>query len=107
MRFWPLRRRAWVPTAGTDADRAPTNSVAPVVSGTGEVDETLSCTRGTWVRAVRYTYQWQSDGEDVDGETSTTYVVREDDVGVNVRCVVTAHNVSGHNAANSNNKAVS
>lgn len=109
VRFFPLRKRAWVPTAGTDDDRKPTNSVAPVVSGTGTIGEVLSCAPGTWARAVynRFTYQWQRAGVDISGATASTYTLVGADSGVNVRCVVTAYNVSGFASANSNNKAVS
>ncbi len=87
----------------------PSNSVAPVVSGTPEVGQLLSCTTGTWLgTSLVYTYQWQyNDGtwHDIAGATSSTWTIDVSgavDVGHTIRCVVTATNLAGAASANSN-----
>lgn len=87
---------------------SPVNTVAPVVSGTGVVGQTLTTTNGTWSGTLpfTYTYQWQRNSSPISGATSQTYVLVNADVGANVRCVVTATNVSGSGSANSNAIAV-
>lgn len=76
---------------------APTNTVAPVVSGTTVQGNTLSATNGTWADAggSTFTYQWQRDNSgggvygNIASATSSTYLLTATDVGCNVRCVVT------------------
>lgn len=81
---------------------APTNSVAPVVSGTTEVESTLSCTTGTWTSSPdSYSYQWQRDNEgggsysSISGATSSTYLLVDADDACNIRCQVSATNTGG------------
>lgn len=85
---------------------APVNTVAPAVTGTGYVGQTLTTTNGTWTGSpTGYTYQWQRNTGswgNISGATSSTYVVTLTDEGVPVRCVVTATNAGGSTAANSN-----
>lgn len=102
---WGNRVFAIKPAAGA----TPVNTVAPVASGTKTQGSTLSCTTGTWDNApTSYAYQWQRDVagngvySNISGATASTYVLTADDVGDNVRCVVTATNASGSTAANSN-----
>lgn len=86
------------------------NTAAPVASGDVAVDETLSCTTGTWTGnpAPTYTYQWQvSDNgttgwADVAGEASDSYTIVAGDLTKHLRCVVTATNAVGSDTANSN-----
>lgn len=80
----------------------PVNTVAPVVSGTPLVGNTLSTTNGTWTFApTSYTYQWQRDNHqggtysNIGGATSSTYILVDLDDLCKVRCQVTAHNASG------------
>jgi hypothetical protein len=88
----------------------PVNTVAPVVSGTTTVGETLSCTTGTWTgdATITYGYQWQEDVagngsfSNISGATSSTYLLDEDQEGDDVRCVVTGTNGAGSDDANSN-----
>ena len=86
----------------------PKNIVAPAVTGTPTVGETLSCSTGTWsgYPAPTYTYQWQHGTTDIAGQTSSTYVVEAAYVGETIRCVVTGANASGSIAVNSNNSGV-
>jgi len=86
---------------------APVNTVAPVVSGTAQVGQTLSTTNGTWTGTapITYTYQWQQGTSNIGGATSSTYVIQASDVGYTLRCVVTATNSVAAVSANSNSTA--
>ena len=86
---------------------APVNTVAPVVSGTAIVGNTLSTTNGTWVNSpTSYSYQWQRNGTtNIGGATSSTYVLTSADVGSTINCRVTATNSVGSSTANSNSTA--
>jgi hypothetical protein len=52
----------------------PVNTVAPAVSGTATVGQTLSSTTGTWtgLPTPTFTYQWQRAGSNISGATSST-----------------------------------
>lgn len=95
-------------SVGNSYGSLPINTVAPVVSGTATVGQTLSTTNGTWTAApaiTGYTYQWQRGVSDIGGATSSTYVLVSADAGNTVRCVVTATNAVGATSANSNSTA--
>ena len=86
----------------------PFNSVAPVVSGTPTVGETLSSTTGTWTDGSA-TYQWYraNDGSGtgataIPGATSSTHVVGMGDIEKHVQCRVTFTNSVGSNVSQSN-----
>jgi len=86
----------------------PANTVAPVISGTVLIGETLTSTTGTWTGqpAPTFTYQWTLAGANITGATAATYVLTAADVvGTNVACTVTATNVAGATAQASNNLA--
>ena len=89
------------------AGTAPVNTVAPVVSGSTIVAQTLSTTNGTWTGAPTptFTYQWQRVTTNISGATSSTYVLVAADVGSTIRCVVTATNAISAVSANSNSTA--
>jgi len=86
------------------AETAPTNATAPVVSGTATIGQTLSTTNGTWnsISTPTYAYQWQRNGVDISGATSSTYTLVEADYNNPIRCEVTATNTAGNASANSN-----
>jgi hypothetical protein len=68
----------------------PTNTVAPSISGTPAVGNTLTCNPGTWANApTSFSYQWQRDGSDISGATASTYTVQTADDGHGLTCVVT------------------
>lgn len=88
---------------------APSNSVAPAVTGTPTQGKVLSTDNGTWTGSpTSYAYQWQRDNSgggtysNISAATSSTYTLGSSDVGCRVRCVVTATNANGSTAANSN-----
>jgi hypothetical protein len=76
---------------------SPVNTVAPAVTGTTIVGETLSCTEGTWTGTapITYTYQWKRGSTSISGATSATYVLVQADAGENITCDVTATNSVG------------
>jgi hypothetical protein len=93
-----------------DAGSAPSNSVAPAVTGTTTVGQTLSTTNGTWTDdgSPTFTYQWQRDVagnssySNIGSATSSTYVLVNADDACHVRCVVTDTDSNGNTSANSN-----
>ena len=86
------------------AGNAPVNTVAPAVTGTATVGQTLSTTNGTWtgVPTPTFTYQWQRVTTNISGATSSTYVLVDADAANTIRCVVTATNAVSAVSANSN-----
>lgn len=92
---------------GTVIEPAPTNSVAPAVTGTATVGQVLTTDNGTWAHmggfSPTFTYQWQRAGVNIGGATSGTYTLVDADDALAIRCVVTAHNTNASSAsANSN-----
>src|SRR3989344_5799484 len=83
---------------------APTNSIAPSISGTAEEGSTLTASPGTWGGnpAPTYSYQWKADGVAILGATASTYVLTRDESAANVTVTVTATNTSGSPSATSN-----
>ena len=75
---------------------APSNTVAPVISGNQWVGQTLTSTTGTWTGSapISYSYQWYRNGSPIVGATSSTYVLVQADAGntTTIYCVVTASN---------------
>ncbi len=85
----------------------PSNTIAPVASGSGQVGSALSCTSGTWNdENAAYTYQWLKDAAPLSGEIASTYTPVEGDVGSSISCRVTATNVGGNTEATSSSIAV-
>jgi hypothetical protein len=101
--FLGLGLRFGAPKAGTVAP-GPVNTVAPVISGTAAVGQTLTTTNGTWTGTptITFAYQWRRDGANIPGATSSTYVVQVADQGAGITCRVTATNPDGFRAATSN-----
>jgi hypothetical protein len=87
---------------------APTNTIAPAVSGNAQDGQTLTASTGTWTGSpTSFAYQWQdcsASGKscaNVSGATASTYQLAASDVGHTVRAVVTASNEGGASAADS------
>lgn len=78
------------------------NTVAPAITGTAQVGQTLTVTNGTWTGPARsFTRQWKRGGVNV-GTGATTYVPVVGDIGAAITCEVTAvgnPNVSGAGAS--------
>lgn len=74
---------------------APSLVAAPVLSGSTEVGNTVSCSEGTWEGnpTPTYSYQWKRDGVNISGATSNTYTTVVADIGTELTCEVTATNV--------------
>lgn len=83
---------------------APVNTVAPALTGTAEVGETLTVTNGTWTGTPTPSYarQWYADDEPIEGADGLTYVLTEDEEGAVITVVVTATNAAGSAQAASN-----
>ncbi|MEV7398033.1 hypothetical protein [Aeromicrobium sp. NPDC092404] len=66
------------------------NSVAPTLSGTPKVGQTMTVNPGTWSPAgVTFTYQWLVDGVPVAGATSSTFAPGSSRVGKKLSVAVT------------------
>jgi RHS repeat-associated protein len=82
---------------------APSNTVAPAISGEAKQGQTLTAGTGSWTGtpSLSYTYQWQSCnslGEGclaISGATSSSYTLGPGEVGDTLRVVVTATNAAG------------
>lgn len=81
---------------------APTNSIAPAITGTNSVGQTLTSSTGTWNGTpTSYSYQWRkadtSSGTytNISGAISSTYVLASDDVTKFLKVGVIATNAGG------------
>jgi hypothetical protein len=89
---------------------APANTVAPAVTGTAQVGQTLSCSAGTWTDSgsPTFTFQWQDSADgltswaNVASATTSSYTVAVGELSKYLRCVVTDTDGVGATAANSN-----
>jgi hypothetical protein len=90
------------PSAG-GAGVAPVNTAAPVLSGSAQVGQTLTCSTGAWTGTPTpsYAYQWKRGGANIAGEVGATHVVASADLGQALTCTVTATNASGSASATS------
>ena len=88
---------------GGAAATPPSNSVAPVISGSTSLGSTLTSTTGTWsgTAPITYSYQWKRGATNI-GTDSSTYVTVIGDSLANITCVVTATNSAGSANATSN-----
>jgi hypothetical protein len=84
----------------------PVNTVAPVISGTALVGNTLSSASGTWTSdtgVIGYLYQWTRNSVAISGATSSTYTLVSADRLKTIRCQVAATDTDGTSAyVNSN-----
>jgi hypothetical protein len=90
---------------GTDG-AAPVNTIAPVISGTATIGQTLSSTTGTWTSdtgVTGYLYQWYRGATLITGATNNTYVLVLADVAFDITCQVAATDTDGTSAYVSSN----
>jgi hypothetical protein len=82
---------------------APVNTVAPAISGTATIGQTLSVSDGTWTGTapITYTYQWKRDGVNIGSATNSTYQLVDADFGAEITCTVTATNTVTNTSATS------
>ena len=82
---------------------APSNTVAPSISGSPVVGSTLTANNGTWAGSlpITYTYQWLKGGVNISGATAQTYVPVTGDIGGTITVTVTGTNTSGNASATS------
>jgi hypothetical protein len=95
---------------------APTNTVAPTVTGTPQVDQALTAAPGTWTgtQPIAFAYQWQrcnASGAacaNIAGAAAqaATYTVVTADAGATLRVVVTGTNGAGNASGTSSATAV-
>ena len=87
---------------------APSNVIAPLISGVTVVGYSLSTTNGSWIgeSPITYTYQWYRGATLITGETSSSYTLVNADEGQSMTCVVTATNAYGFSSATSNSLTV-
>ena len=91
-----------------EAASAPTNIVAPAITGSSTVGSVLTCTPGSWAGspAPAIAYQWTLGGGDIAGETGNTLTTGAPQVGLVIGCRVTATNIAGMATAVSNTVTV-
>ena len=102
-----------VVVAAPPARNAPVNTALPALSGTAQVDATLTASTGSWSNSpTGYAHQWRrcdsagANCASIAGATSANYSPVAADVGTTLRAVVTASNAGGSTAATSNASAV-
>ena len=95
----PVPPAAYGNTTGNDL---PANTVAPTISGTPAVGQTLTASNDSWTQSPSaYVYQWQrcdSSGQncvDIDGATASTYTPGSNDVANTLAVEEYAANVNG------------
>lgn len=91
---------------GATAVGAPVNTVAPSITGTAAVGQTLTCVDGTWTDATSYAYTWAADGTPIAGATSSSLTLGAGTVGATVTCTVTATGPLGEASATSDGVVV-
>ncbi|HUZ81258.1 MAG TPA: hypothetical protein VMU73_03355, partial [Gaiellaceae bacterium] len=88
----------------------PVNTAEPKISGTAQVGQTLTASSGTWSSSttITYAYQWRrcdakgNGCANIGGADSSSYLVRNADVGTTLRIRVTAKNTDGSATSTSN-----
>jgi hypothetical protein len=76
-------------TKQVHASSGPVNTVAPAITGTPTVGQTLSCSTGTWLNSPALTYQWRWRGVGIiPGATAATRVLAATEHGQLVECEV-------------------
>ncbi|MBO1752720.1 hypothetical protein J4G33_12975 [Actinotalea sp. BY-33] len=95
------------PTEAVAAGDAPVVTTPPKVTGTAEVGQKLTASRGSWsLPGLTYSYRWLRDGAHIPGATSSTYRLTAKDAGrkVQARVVVRRDGYSTATATSSARK---
>ncbi len=81
----------------TKPSAAPVNTNAPAITGTLASGDTLTTTDGTWTGwpVPTLTRKWYDDDVEIVGETGSTFVSTDTQIGGNITSKVTATNASG------------
>jgi hypothetical protein len=86
----------WKLDWASDLASVPANTVAPAITGTAQVGQTLTVSNGTWTgTGITYTYAWKAAGSNAVLGTASTYVLTANELGKTVTCRVTATNSAG------------
>lgn len=90
-------------SSNTVTPAAPANTVAPSISGTPNVGQTLTVNPGTWTGtpAPTFTYQWNQNGAAISLATNSTYTPVTADLSQTITVTVTATNATGSVSATS------
>ena len=80
---------------------APVNLQLPVISGTAQVNATLTTSTGTWTGATSYAYLWARNGTPIAQATAAKYTPAAPDVGYKLTATVTATGPGGAASATS------
>jgi surface antigen len=73
------------------------NTASPTVSGTAQVGERLTTTKGTWnARNLTFSYQWLANGQPIAGATGKSFKPTAGQVGKAIRAKVTATKDGAH-----------
>ncbi len=82
---------------------APINTVAPSVTGLLTVGAILTCSTGAWNNnPVSFSYQWRRNGIAISTGKSSTFTIRQTDIGAGLSCEVRAANADGIGVTQSN-----
>ena len=73
---------------------APTNSVAPNITGSLVAGNTLTVSTGTWAGNPTFTYKWFKNGTEINGATTNSLTTTTGDTGASIYAQVTATNSS-------------
>ena len=84
-------------------EQAPTNTVAPSITGTTQVGSVLTCEDGEWSGNPEptFTRQWKADGVNISGATGKTRTLQEAQLGAEITVTVTATNSAGSESVTS------
>jgi len=98
------------PAAGSRSDgNVPVNTVAPTISGTATIGQTLTSTTGTWTSdtgITGYLYQWYRGATPITSATNSTYVLALADVAFDITCRVAATDTDGTSAYVSSSNSI-
>jgi hypothetical protein len=95
------------PSSGGGGAVAPVFTVAPAITGTAVVGQTLTCDGGTvtGTEPITRSYQWYR-GVTPIGTDSATYTLVAADSGEDIKCTETATNIAGSASADSNTLSI-